>query len=176
MSFRVEVLISGRPLIKIASDGQWLYFRNAQSEQHPYGRMALDRENMEKIIQIPVEPADFLSLLTGCVPLYEHDYASLEPRAEGKGYLLELTRKWQGAVQKIYLDQSKALVQQVESFDDSGFLIYRAEFNRFKKYNRYEIPSRVAVSTAGGRRFQLDISQYRTDVDVNAALFVLTPP
>jgi len=176
LSFRVEVLVSGRPLIKIASDGAWLYFRNAQSEQHPYGRIALNRENMERILQVPIQPAEFISLLTGGVPLYEHDYASLDAREAGEGYVLELEKKWQGAVQKIYLDPSKALVQEMELFDDSGFLIYRTSFGGFNQFDQYGVPSRVAVSTAGGRRFQLDISRYQTGIALNEGLFVLSPP
>ena len=176
LSFRVEVLFSGRPLIKIASDGEWLYFHNAQSAQHPYGRISLSRDNMERILQIPIKPAEFMALLTGRVPLVEHDFASLEKHTGGEGYVLELKKKWQGVVERIYLDRSKATVRMVELFDDSGFLIYRATFDGFKRYNGSEIPSRMVVSTESRRRFRLDISRYQTDIAVNEALFVLTPP
>jgi outer membrane lipoprotein-sorting protein len=131
---------------------------------------------MERILQIPVRPDEFMSLLTGRVPLHEHDYAILQENTGAEGYVLELEKTWQGVVQRIYLDRSKAVVQSVELFDESGFLIYRAVFTGFKNYNHYGIPSRLMVSTEGSRRFQLDISHYQTDVDVNEKLFVLTPP
>ena len=176
LKFRFELLFSGQSLIKIASDGQWLYYRNTHSEQHPYGRVRLTDSNLERFLSIPIKPADFMALLSGRIPVYGYALASMEKNSAGEGYVLKLENKWQKTVERIYLDRSKLSVQQIEIFNHSGALIYRVVFDKITIRGKYQIPGRLVVSTDNGNRFQLDIQNYQIDVAVKPSMFFLEPP
>jgi hypothetical protein len=176
LKFRFELLFSGQSLTKIASDGQWLYYRNRHSDRHPYGRVRLTDSNLERLLSIPIKPADFMALLSGRIPVYGHDLASLEKNSAGEGYVLKLENRWQRVVERIYLDRSKMSVQQIEIFNHSGALIYRVVFDKIIIAGKYQIPGRLVVSSDTGSRFQLDIQNYQTDVAVKPSMFFLEPP
>lgn len=174
-SFRVEVLFSGQSVIKIASDGKWLYYRNIRSEHHPYKKFRLNKSNLNKILSIPVAPDDFMKLLAGRIPVYAHDFASLTKNPAG-GFILNLNDKWGEIIEKIYLDERKQVVQQIEIYGSSGSMKYRAVFEKMRKVDNYTIPFRLVISNPEGNRFRLDIHKYVAGVSVPASMFILAPP
>jgi len=173
--FRVEVLFSGQSLIKIASDGKWLYYRNIRSEHHSYKKFRLNQSNLNKILSIPVTPDDFMNFLAGRVPVYAHDFASLTKNPAG-GFILNLKDKWGEIIEKIYLDEGKQAVWQIEIYGSSGSMKYRAVFEKMRKVDKYTIPSRLVISNPEGNRFQLDIYKYVAGVSVPSSMFILAPP
>ena len=174
-SFRVEVLFSGQSVIKIASDGKWLYYRNIRSKHHSYKKFRLNQSNLNKILSIPVTPDDFMNLLAGRIPVYEHDAALLTKNSDG-GFILNLRDKWGEIIEKIYLDEQKQVVQQIEIYGSSGSVKYRAAFEKMRKVDKYTIPSRLVISNQEGNRFQLDIHKYVAGVPVPPSMFILAPP
>lgn len=176
LSFRIEVLFSGRPLIKVASDGKWLTYQNANSDSHPYGQLELSETNLERLLSIPINPDDFMALLSGRIPICEYDTAVLIEDSDKRGQVLKLSRKWQGIVEQIYLDQKMQSVRQVELFDRSGSLKYRMAFEGIRTVDSYRVPGRLSVSSGSGDRLQLDIQHYQADVPIRASMFVLPSP
>ena len=174
-SFRIEVLFSGQSVIKIASDGKWLYYRNIRSEHHPYKKFRLNQSNLNKILSLPVTPDDFMDLLAGRIPVYEHDFALLTKNPAG-GFILNLKDNWGEIIEKIYLDERKQVVQQIEIYGSSESMKYRAAFEKMRKADKYTIPSRLLISNQEGNRFQLDIHKYVVGVSVPPSMFILAPP
>jgi hypothetical protein len=176
LNFRIEVLFSGRPLIKVASDGEWLYYRNTNSDSHPYGQLRLTETNLERLLSIQISPDDLMAILSGRIPICNCDTAALIENAGGSGHILKLSKNRQGVVEQIYLDPKMQSVRQVELFDRSGRLKYRITFERVKTFDAYRAPGRLVVSADSGDRLQLDIQHFQTDIPTRASMFFLPPP
>ncbi len=165
--------VSGQPIVTFASDGKWLYF--VSHTERRYYKKRSTKSNLKKIISIPIKSGDIFSLLAGRIPVNKHEFESIIKDDAENGYLLVLKKKWGNIIEKIYVDSSKNNVRKVEVFDDTGFLLYSAVFDRMQTINGYDVPLRLLFSGGNGDRFQLDIQRYWTDISVSPSVFVLTP-
>ena len=96
--------------------------------------------------------------------------------ASGNGYVFVLKARWRGIRQKIYLDESGSQVRQIDVFDRSGALKYRAEIENMRSVNGYQVPFRLKLSTGAGADFLLDVDRYWVNVELPTAAFTLAPP
>ena len=172
----IVVLISGHPAIKIASDGKWLYYYEVRQGEPLYKKIPATDATLQRIIAVPINPIDIITLLAGRTPLREHHSAVLHRQDSGPGYVLVLKKRWYGIVEKIYLDEDKTRVRQIEFFNRSGSLIYRARFDEMQAVNKYQVPLRLSISSDEGMGFQLEVQKYWADVPVSPSMFVLDPP
>jgi len=172
----IVVLISGIPAIKIASDGKWFYYYDARPGEPLYKKIPATDATLERIVSIPIKTSDIIQLLAGRAPLREYHSALLHSQSSGPGYVLTLKKRWWGVVEKIYLGEDKAQVHQIEFFNRSGKLIYRARFDEMQIIKGYQVPSRLGISSDEGMGFQLEIQRYLADVPVSPSMFVLNPP
>ena len=117
-----------------------------------------------------------LSLLAGRVPIRDHHSAVLEQQEAKPGYVLVLKKRWWGVTEKIYLDQSKTHAQQVEFYNRSGSLIYRARFDEMQRIKEYLVPARLSITNGIDADFELDVNGFWADVAVTPSMFVLNPP
>jgi hypothetical protein len=172
----IVVLISGLPAVKIANDGKWFYYYEARQDQPIYKKIPATDATLQRIVSIPIKISDIVQLLAGRAPLRGHHSASLHRQSTGAGYILILKKRWWGIVEKVFLAEDKAQVHQVEFFNRSGALIYRARFDEMQIINGYQVPSRLSISDGEGITIQLEIQQYLADVPVSPSMFVLNPP
>jgi len=172
----IVVLISGHPAIKIASDGKWLYYYEARQGEPLYKKIPATDATLQRIVSVPINPIDIITLLAGRTPLREHHSALLRRQDSGPGYVLILKKRWYGIVEKIYLDEDKTQVRQIEFFNRSGLLIYRARFDEMQAIKKYQVPLRLSISSDEGMGFQLEVQKYWVDVPVSPSMFVLEPP
>ena len=172
----IVVLISGLPAIKMASDGIWFYYYEARPGEPFYKKIPAKDATLQSIVSVPIKPSDIITLLAGRTPLRKHHSAVLHRQNSGTGYVLVLKRRWYGIVEKIYLDEDKIQVRQVEFFNRSGSLIYRARFDKMQAVNKYQVPSVLSISSDEGMGFQLKVQKYWADVSVSPSMFVLDPP
>ena len=63
----------------------------------------------------------------------EHHSALIERQDSGSGYVLVLKRRWWGVTEKIFLDENKSQVHQIQFFNRSGSLIYLARFDEMRQ-------------------------------------------
>jgi hypothetical protein len=173
----IVLLIGGYPAVKMASDGKWFYYYEVAAGKKPiYTKMAASDASLKRIISISIQTNDVLSLLAGRVPIREHHSAILEQQEAAPGYVLVLKRRWWGVTEKIYLDQTKMRVRQVEFYNRSDSLIYRARFDEMQTVNGYSVPVRLSISNGDDADFELDVHRFWADIAVSASMFVLKPP
>ncbi len=172
----IVVLISGHPAVKMASDGKWFYYYEVRQGEPIYKKQPATDATLQRIVSIPIKISDIVQLLAGRPPLREHHSALLRRQSSGTGYVLTLKKRWWGIVEKIFLGEDKAQAHQIEFFNRSGGLIYRARFDEMQIIKGYQVPSRLSVSNDEGVDFQLEIQRYLADVPVSPSMFVLNPP
>jgi hypothetical protein len=172
----IVILISGHPAVRMTSDGKWFYYYEAREGRPLYKKIPATDANLKRLISIPIKAEDIVSLLAGRVPLREHHSTLLEKQDSGNGYVLVLKRRWWGVIEKIFLDQAKSRVHQVEFYNRSGKLIYLARFDEMQTINGYRVPSRLRLSNEAGAELQLDVDRYWPDVEVSSSTFILKPP
>lgn len=172
----IAVLISGYPAIKLATDGKWLYYLETRGHHTDFKKIAASDPSLKNIISIPITSSDIVMLLAGGIPLPKFDAIDLIENESGNGYILVLKARWWGIREKIYFDESRSQVRQIDIFDRSGALKYRAEIENMRSVNGYQVPFRLKLSTGAGTDFLLDIDRYWANVELPASVFVLVPP
>jgi len=172
----IVFLIGGYPAVKMASDGKWFYYYEIGKGDPIFKKIAASDASLKRIISIPIQTEDVLSLLAGRVPIRDHHSAILEPLEAKPGYVLILKKRWWGVTEKIYLDQTKMHAQQVELYNRSGSLIYRAQFDEMQMIKEYRVPARLSITNETDANFELDIDAFWADVAVTPSMFVLKPP
>jgi len=172
----IVFLIGGYPAVKMASDGKWFYYYEIGKGDPIFKKIAASDASLKRIISIPIQTDDVLSLLAGRVPIREHHSAILEQQEANPGYILILKKRWWGVTEKIYLDQTRLHAQQVEMYNRSGSLIYRAQFDEMQTIKEYRVPTRLSISNGTDVNLELDINAFWADVEVTPSMFVLKPP
>ena len=170
------ILVSGHPAIKIASDGKWFYYYEARKGRPLYKKIPASDSNLARVTTIPIKTADIIDLLAGRVPLREHYAARLENAETGQGYVLVLERRWWGVAEKVFLDESKTRVHQIDFYNRSGALVYRARFDAMQTIGGYRVPVSLSLTNGDDLDIQLVVNRYWADVEVSPSMFVLEPP
>jgi hypothetical protein len=176
LNLSIAVLISGYPAIKLATDGEFLYYLETRGEDTVFKKIPASDPSLKNIISIPITSSDIVMLLAGGIPLRKFNVVDVIADKAGNGYVFVLKERWRGIRQKIYFDQSGSQVRQIEIFNRFGSMEYRAEIENTRSVNGYQVPFRLKLSTGEGAAFQLDIDRYWANVELPAAVFVLAPP
>ncbi len=87
-----------------------------------------------------------------------------------------LKRRWWGVAEKIFLDESKTNVHQIEFYNRSGTLVYRARFDAMQTIGDYRVPASLSLTNGDNLHLQLVVTRYWPDVAVSPSMFVLNPP
>jgi len=169
---RAVILASGHPVLKLASDGKWLYIHDLRDPLNTIRKLPTRDPNLKRLIPIPIRSSDLLTLLSGRIPLCDHHSLSLTPDPSSDGHILFL-KKWWWVVEKIYLDKNASNPNQVEVFNFSGSLRYRARLASPEKVGEYRIPMKIEISDAENTNLAITVDRYWPNVSVSSAMFVL---
>jgi len=172
----IAVWISGHPAIKLATDGKWLYYLETHGQDTVFKKFSASDPSLKQIISIPITSSDIIMLLGGGIPIRKFNSIDLIEENASNGYVMVLKERWWGIRQKIYFDPNRSQVRQIDVFDRSGSLKYRAKIENMQTINGYQVPFRLKITNNAGVDFQLDVDQYWTNVAPPAAAFVLAPP
>jgi hypothetical protein len=170
LKLSIAVLISGYPAVKLATDGEWLYYLEVHGQDTTFRKFQTSDPSLKKLISVPISASDVITFLAGQIPIPKFDSAALIEEEASPGYVLVLKEKWWGVRQKIYYDQSISEIRRVDVFQRSGALKYRAEIE-----NR-QVPRKLRLLTRDGADCLLIIDRYWVNVDLTPSVFVLTPP
>lgn len=172
----IAVLVSGYPAIKLATDGQWLYYLETRGRETEFKKIRTSNPSLKQIISIPISAGDLVLLLAGRIPMTAFDSVAFVKEEAHPGYILVLKEKWWGIRQKIFYDENRSRVYRIDVFERSGALMYRAEIDQIQKIDGFEVPLRLKLSTDDGNDFQLDIERCWVNIELPASAFRLTPP
>ena len=172
----IAVLISGYPAIKLATDGKWLYYMEMRGQETVFRKIAASDPSLKSIISIPSTSSDIVTLIAGGIPLREFDSVDVIADQPSGGYAFVLKKQWWGVRQKIHFDESVSQIRQIDIFDRSGSLKYRAELENIRTVSGYQVPFRLKLSTDEGADFQLVIDRFWANVELPPSVFILEPP
>ena len=172
----IAVWVSGYPAIKLATDGRWLYYLETRGQETIFRKISASDPSLKQIISISVSASDVVTLLGGGIPMPAFNSVELIEEKTGNGFVLMLKERWWGIREKIYVDSSRSQVHQIEVFDRSGELMYRAEIENLQVISGYPVPFWLRITNNEGADFQLHVDHYWANVEPPAAAFILKPP
>ena len=172
----IAVLISGYPAIKLATDGNWLYYLETRGTDTIFKKISASDPSLRNIIAIPIASSDIVTLLSGGIPLREFDSIDVIQDPSGNGFVFVLKKRWWGIRQKIYFDESGSQVRQIDIFERPGELKYRAEIENIQYVSGYQVPFRLKLTSGKGADFLLNIDRYWANVELPSSVFILAPP
>ena len=123
----LAVWVSGYPAIKLATDGKWLYYLEARDPETIFRKISASDPSLKQVISISITASDIVMLLAGGIPMRTFNSVDLIEEKAGNGYVVVLKERWRGIREKIYFDASRSQVHQLDVFDRSGRLMYRAK-------------------------------------------------
>ncbi len=174
LKLSVVLFAAGFPALRLAGDGEWLYYQDGQEAGQPVKRIRVSDPDLKRMLSISIQSSEIIALMSGRLPVKEHSAVRLLPVASGRGHALRLLQGRQ-LRQYIFLDESKSDARQTQVFDD-GKLLYQADFVEMQRVGPYKVPQRLAISNAEGASVQLVVERFWADVPVTPEMFVLTQP
>ncbi len=171
----VVVLAAGRPVVRVAADGRFIYMVDLRDPVGSYVKMRASDASLERLVRMPVTVTDIIAILAGRTPIRDHSRAFLQKDRQTEQWLLVIENWWH-VVEKIYLSADRKDVLRVEFFGAGEKVLYRVDYEEMQNVAGYRIPRRLSLSDDAGSGVQLDIEQFLTDVPVTSSMFVLPPP
>jgi len=175
LKLSVVLFAASFPALRMAGDGEWLYYQDGQEPGAPVKRMRASDPDFERILSIPIQASDIIALMCGKMPLKEHNRATILPLASGQGYVL-LLMDGRSVRQKIFFDETKSETRQTEVYDSWGKLVFQANFLEMQVVRGYHVPSRLVVSRGKDTTVQVLVEKYWADVPVTPEMFVIAAP
>jgi hypothetical protein len=175
LKLSVVLFAASFPALRMAGDGEWLYYQDGQEPGAPVKRMRASDPDFKRILSIPILASDIIALMCGKMPLKEHTQATIRPLASGQGYVL-LLMDGRSVRQKIFFDETKSETRQTEVYDSWGKLVFQANFLEMQVVNGYRVPSRLVVSRGKDATVQVLVEKYWADIPVTPEMFVLAAP
>lgn len=175
LKLSIVLFASGFPAVRMAGDGEWLYYQDGQTPEAPIKKIRASDPDFERLLSIPIQSSDIIALMRGRIPIRDYRSLRLEPLKSGKGYVLMLMKN-RRAHQLIFLNETKTEVRQTEVYDSSGDLLFQANFLEMQLVDGYKVPLRLAVSNKDKALVQLVVERYWADVPVTPSMFILGAP
>lgn len=175
-SFRMVILASGRPVIKLAGNGEWLYYHDLRRSPSVFNKIPVLNGSLKRLVQIPITSDDLLALLTGRIPVHRHHSARLIRHETDEDDVLVL-KKWYRIREKIYFTKDTTIPYKVDVFDRVGSLQYSAQLDRIEQIDGFHIPMQITIADGKAQSgIRLAVDRYWPNIPVTESMFVLFPP
>ncbi len=175
-NLRMVILASGRPVVKLASNGKWLYYHDLHRSPSVFKKIRVTNGRLKRLVPVPIRADDLLSLLAGRIPVHSYHSARLIRRSANGDDVLVL-RKWWRTCERIYFAKDTTIPRRVEVFDLGGSLLYRAHLDRIQGIDGFDIPMDLTISDGENQAgIRLVVDRYWPNISVTESMFALTPP
>jgi len=172
LCLRVAVMSAGRPFLKLAANGSWLYVQDPRSKQTMHRRLLARDANLKWIATVPIRTSEFLAFLSGRVPDIDGRAIWLSESTTERRILA--LKQWWWTAMKVYVRQEGSVPYMVEAYDWMGGMRYRVALEAYKVVDEYYIPTQISISNGRDAKLLLTIDRYHPNVDVSPSMFVLT--
>lgn len=172
---RFVFLVSGRPVLVFAADGQHVYLVDPRSPEETYHKVRSAEGDLDRFVSLPLRTRDLVALMAGRTPVLAHSEVRLELDPE-RGTRVLVLKKWWAAVQKIDLAPDGRTVKRIDFLQRDGKLRYRVEYLQEQVVQGFTVPKRLRISDDEGAALTLTLDRYEI-VDVpDAEVFTIAPP
>lgn len=169
---RMELLgIGGQPVLSVAVDDARLYAL-VHGENRFYTRNKTD-DALALFLPVALPVDAVTALLMGRVPLPRHRVARYTEGPAGNGYVLTLAAD-SGVVERIFFDQDKSRVTDLEFYREDGTLMARVVVERYREVQSYRFFSKITVMDDNRSGLELDMERLWVNMPVDPSAFRLS--
>ncbi|MFW5901609.1 MAG: hypothetical protein ACOCTS_01070 [Thermodesulfobacteriota bacterium] len=170
---RIEILgPSGRPLIKLAYDGETFYYRRAADEG--VQQRNISNPSLDRVIDVPLTLQELVYFLAGRFPLYENHEVRFGRRGSGPSEPLIVTHGLSGWREVLRLSGSHENLESVSLYKGDA-LRYQVKLSDYRQADGFKIPSRLVFSSAQAAGFEIRVERFWPNTGVSATQFVIGP-
>lgn len=170
---RVELLnMMGTPVTGMAGDGEHISIM-LYGENKRY-KLRQSRTALESIIHVPISLADLQSLLSGRVPLPEHESAQIvEVQAQYR--VVGLKNRWHVTVAKLKVNRETRQIQSMKVYDGEGEVKYRVQWLQWEEAGEYTIPSQLGITSSANQKLVYKLGRFWPNAQLPPSTFILEP-
>jgi len=170
---RIEILgPSGRPLIKLAYDGESFYYRRAADEG--VRQRNIRNPSLDRVIDVPVTLRELVFFLAGRFPLYENHEVRFAQSGSRPADRLILTHGLSGLREVLRLSGGHERLDSVSLYRGDT-LRYQVKLSDYRQMDGFWIPSRLVFSSARSAGFEIRVERFWPNTAVSASRFVIGP-
>ena len=170
----MALMAGGQPVVRIASDGEWLYYRGYADNQMEFRKFRTSDPSLDKLIAVPLKTSDVIALLAGRIPHPEYYSAVFTKNDHTDEYILLLVQ-WSGKYKKVFLSADGADIRKIEYYSFGDVWLFTVNFNEMQLVKGYRVPRSISIIDDTGEIFRLRIDRYIADAMVSPSMFVLKP-
>jgi len=170
---RLEILSSfGHPITTLTSDGARLMIYDAEQKRFFLG--AASARNLERLLSIPIAPADLSALLRGTVPKWVSADSTVSWNSQRGRY--ELSQTMASMSQTIEMEPENFRVRRLERKTD-GQLDYRIKLGDYRRSGDVDVPHRLFFeSQQGAVTVDMTLIEVTVNPKILDATFTLDAP
>ncbi len=171
---RAEILgPSGRPLMKLAYDGQSFFLYSAGEEGIRKRRVR--NPDLERAVHVPVTIRELIFFLGGRLPVYEYRDVQLVTSGGREPDRLIIKGDWRGFRQQVVLAPGHERVRAFRIYEDED-LRYQVELADYQAHGGFLIPSRIRISNGASEGFEIRMTRFWPNAGLRARQFVIEAP
>jgi len=169
---RIEWLsIVGRPLFRLAADGQTIYMLRMADRKVYHTRQ--NSSALSRIIHMPLGVASFLSVLMGRPPLPAFE-AAQQIEVPGPACAVALKSRWDNVVARLE-SPTCGLVQSMQTLGSNGVPEFTIHWQAWQTMDGHTVPQKIQLVSAQGDQVNIAIERIWLDVAVPPSTFIIAP-
>jgi len=170
-ALRIDLIgIDGRPLASLAADGDWVSYRGYRPYQ--FRRRPSSSANLDRILSIPITAREAVWLLSGKVPVEQHQSTDYRPGDGREPDRLELKRFWGDVRQALTLERA-GQPTDIAFYGFGGDVRYRAQRSDIRLREGFALPFGLTLTAADGTTVSLAIQRLVPNTGLADDLFIL---
>lgn len=160
----------GRPVETVSYNGKHIYLLSHTGD-HKFITGKGNQKTLEKIIHIPISPSAIIQLLSGRVPIRDHDNSFIQKSGNDSNCIVLFSKK--KIVEKIYMDKTNQVTSFIV-FNRAGKRSYNVMLTEHQTFAACDIPRRLTISDGSGNNVSIHIDKYWVNPAYSPDIFKLS--
>lgn len=173
---RLDLLVAGHPVLQLASDGNWFYYRKPGASKNGFYRFSAGDDTLEQLIGVALTAREILALLGARIPIRPVGKAvSGREGDDNEKRFLQLHRPWLGTSQKIIFNKDLEYINKVILYDLEQDPVVDIAYAPWEKRDGYRLSRRITANSPDGGRWMVRVDQFTPNPRIEADVFTLMP-